>query len=63
MISILITLLLIALVGFVVYIIITNIPMPEVFKQVIIVACVVLIVLYLISILSGYAAFPVKPLR
>lgn len=62
MVSILITLLLIALVGFVVYIIITNIPMPEVFKQVIIVACVVLVVLYLISMLSGYAAFP-RPLR
>ena len=48
------TLLAFALIGFLVYLIITYIPMPEPFKQVIIVACVILIVLYLLVLLSGH---------
>lgn len=64
MISILITLLLIALVGFVVHLLVSYIPMPAPFQQVIVVACVVLIVLYLISALAGYSHFPdFRPLR
>ncbi len=51
-----------ALVGFLVYLIVTYIPMPEPFKQVIIVACVVLIVLYLLAIIFGGAALPTMPL-
>lgn len=64
MIAILVTLLLIALVGFVVHLIVSYIPMPAPFQSVIIVACVVLIVLYLISALAGYSTFPaLRPLR
>ncbi len=59
LITIITTLLLLALVGFLVYLVITYIPMPEPFKQVIIVACVILLVLYLISALTGHIA----PLR
>jgi len=54
--SIIVTLLIFALIGFLVYIITTYIPMPEPFKQVIIVVCVVLIVFYLIFLLSGHLA-------
>lgn len=54
--SILMTLLLFALVGFVVYLIVTYIPMPEPFQKVIIVACVILLVIYLIGVLAGHAA-------
>lgn len=54
----LITLLItIALVGFLVHLLVTYIPMPEPFKQVIIVTCVVLVVLYLLSIISMSAPF------
>ena len=59
LISIVTTLLMFALVGFLVYLIITYIPMPEPFKQIIVVACVILIVLYLLFLLGGHAA----PLR
>ena len=48
-----------ALLGFLVYLIVTYIPMPAPFAQVITVACVVLIVLYLLAILTGQAALPV----
>lgn len=53
--SILMTLLLFALVGFVVWLLVTYIPMPEPFGKVIIVACVVLLVVYLIALLAGGA--------
>ena len=54
--SIVTTILCFALVGFLVYLIITYIPMPELYKQVIIVASVVLIVLYLLGLVSGHLA-------
>jgi hypothetical protein len=57
--SILVMVLLFALVGFVVWLIVTYIPMPPPFPQVIIVACVVLLVLYLISIITGHSTMPV----
>lgn len=63
MISILVTLLLIALIGFCVWVIVTYIPMPDIFQKLIIVVCVVLIVLYLISLLSGYSVPALRPLR
>ena len=61
--GILVTLVLFALVGFVVWLLVTFIPMPEPFSKVIIVACVVLLVLYLIGIISGGAPMPTLNLR
>lgn len=58
--SIIITLLLLGLVGFLVYLIVTYIPMPAPFQQVIIVVCVVLIVLYLLGTLTGHVAAPIR---
>lgn len=52
--NIVVAILCLALIGFLVYLIITYIPMPEPFKQVIVVACVVLVVLYLLGIVSGH---------
>ncbi len=51
--GILTTILLFALVGFVVWLIVTYIPMPDPFAKVIIVAVVVLLVLYLIGVIAG----------
>lgn len=56
--SIVITLLVFALLGFLCYLIVTYIPMPEPFKQVIIVVLVILIVLYLLGMVTGHAALP-----
>lgn len=50
-----------ALVGFLVYLIITYIPMPPPFKNVIIVIVVVLLVLYLLRVL-GVGDLPVPRL-
>ena len=58
LVAILVTLLMIALIGFAVHLITTYIPMPDPFKQLIIVTCVVLIVLYLIAVLAGHAPSP-----
>ena len=44
-----------ALIGFLVYLVVTYIPMPEPFKQAIIVGCVILLVLYLLAFLTGHA--------
>jgi hypothetical protein len=59
LVSIVVTLLVFALIGFLVYLIITYIPMPEPFKQVIVVVCVILIILYLLSLVTGH----VSPIR
>jgi hypothetical protein len=48
-----IALLSLALIGFLVYLIITYIPMPEIFKQVIMVAVAILVILYLLMLLNG----------
>lgn len=59
-----ITLLLVfALVGFICYLIVTYIPMPPPFKQVIIVVMVILLILYLLGIVTGHASAPVFNLR
>lgn len=57
--GVVVTILAFALLGFLVYLIVTYIPMPPPFAQVITVACVVLIVLYLLAILTGQAGLPV----
>jgi len=53
LVSLVVLLLSFALIGFIVYLIVTYIPMPEPFKQVIIVACVILLILYLLMMLNG----------
>lgn len=55
LISLVLLLLVFALVGFIVWLIVKFIPMPEPFQKVIIVACVVLLVLYLLGIVAGHA--------
>lgn len=57
--SLLTALLLFALCGYIVYVIVTYIPMPAPFSQALVVVCVVVLVLYLISILSGGSVLPV----
>jgi hypothetical protein len=52
--GIIVTLLFIALVGFLIYLLVTYIPMPELFKQVIIVVCVILVILWLLELLVGH---------
>lgn len=53
--SLVVTVLLLALVGFLIWIITTYIPMPDLMKNVIIVVVAVVVVLYLIRMLSGAA--------
>ena len=48
-----------ALIGFIVYLVITYIPMPEPFKQVIIVVCVILLILYVLGLVTGHASAPI----
>lgn len=55
LVSIVTTVLVLALIGFLVYLIVTYIPMPEPFKQVIIVVVVILLVLYVLALLTGHA--------
>ncbi len=47
-----------ALIGFLVYLIVTYIPMPDPFKQVIIVCVVILLILYLLAVLTGAGGLP-----
>jgi len=56
MITLLIT---IAVIGFIVYVIVTYIPMPALFRNVIIVIAVVLILIYLLNIL-GFRDIPIR---
>lgn len=58
LVSMVVALLVFALLGFLVYLIVTYIPMPEPFKQVIIVGVVILVVLYLLAMVTGYTALP-----
>jgi len=48
-----------ALVGFLVWLIITYIPMPDVFKKAIIVIVVILLILYVLRVL-GFHDIPVR---
>jgi hypothetical protein len=45
--------LLLALIGFVVYLIVTYIPMPEIFKQVLMVIVAIVLIYWVASILLG----------
>lgn len=56
--GIVVAILVIALIGFLVYLVTTYIPMPAPFKQVIIVVVVILLVLYLLALLTGSAGLP-----
>lgn len=51
--DILTTIVVLALIGFVVYLIVTYIPMPEIFKQVLMVVVAVLLIFWVISLLVG----------
>ena len=42
-----------ALVGFLIYLIVTYIPMPEIFKQVIMVVIAIVVILFVLSFLLG----------
>lgn len=59
--AIIVTLLFLALVGFLTYLIVTYIPMLEPFKQTISVVVVVLLVLWLLAVFTGHAALPHAP--
>ena len=48
----------VAIIGFIVYLIITHIPMPEIFKQVLIVVCAVVILLWLLRIIAPVLIAP-----
>lgn len=52
--AILTTILILALIGFVVYLITTYIPMPPIFKQVLLVVVAVLLIFWLITLLAGH---------
>lgn len=52
------TILILALFGFIVYLIVTYIPMPPIFKTVLMVVVAVLVIIWLIGILGG-AGHPV----
>jgi hypothetical protein len=59
MISLLITL---AIIGFIVYLIVTYIPMPEPFKQVIIVIVVICLLAYVLRVL-GFVDIPLRTVK
>jgi len=56
MISLILTL---AVVGFLVWLIVTYIPMPDIFKKVIVVLVVILLILYILNIV-GFHDIPIK---
>lgn len=57
-IGILLFILCVALIGFVVYLITTYIPMPPIFAQVIQVGVAILIILYILMLFVGNASLP-----
>jgi hypothetical protein len=52
--------LVLAVIGFVVYLITTYIPMPAPFAQVIVVVVVIVCVLWVLSLLMGHSVVPFK---
>ena len=54
--SLVVTILVLALVGFLIWIITTYIPMPDLVKTLIYVVVAVVVVLYLLQMLTGHAA-------
>lgn len=59
LVSILTVILVLALIGFVVYLIRTYIPMPEIFQQVLMVVVAVLLIVWVIGMVTGH----VEPVR
>ena len=59
--GILMVILMLALIGFIIYLIITYIPMPEIFKQVLMAVVAILLILWVMGLLVGGGALP--PLR
>lgn len=59
--SIIVTFLFLALMGFLVHLIVTHIPMPAPFSQVIIVVAVVMLVLWTLGVLTGRVSAPSLP--
>jgi len=53
----------IAFVGFLVWIIVTNVPMPDLFKTLITVGIASALVLYLVAAVTGHAPMPRWPIR
>jgi len=47
-----------AVIGFLVHLIVTKIPMDDTFKQVIIVIIVIVVILYLLGLITGSASLP-----
>lgn len=62
MIGIIVLFLFLAVCGFLVYLIVTYIPMPEMFKQVISVAAAIILILYVLAIMAGQASLPTMPI-
>lgn len=56
LVSIVTLLIVFALIGFICYLIVTYVPMPEPFKQVIIVVMVILLVLYVLGLITGHTS-------
>jgi len=63
LVALLTTLLVFALVGFIVYLIITYIPMPDIFQKVIMVVVAILLILYVIGLVTGSTTVPEIRLR
>ncbi len=61
MVGLVLAILIIAVVGFLVYFITTNIKMAEPYKEVIILVSVVFLVLWVLAILTGQVALPTLP--
>lgn len=52
-----------ALIGFLVQLIVTKIPMDDTFKQVIIVVIVIAVVLYCLGLITGHTSLPTLGVR
>ena len=59
--SLIVVVLSIALVGFLVYLVTKYVPMAAPFRDVIVVVCVAVIVLWILAVLLGHAAIPTFP--
>jgi hypothetical protein len=61
LIGIVLLVLIMALIGFLVHIITTNVPMPKIFQQVIQVGVAIALVVYLLGVATGHFPLPVLP--
>ncbi len=58
LVGIVLLVLILAVVGFLLHLILTKVPMEDTFRQVIQVAVVVLVVIYLLLVITGRASLP-----